>query len=101
MTSRMKRKQLITFGSVMIVARTVGTRTTGMRAGDYFVAGPGWKRQAPSGMMLISSPNNSVLVIGRILVYSDDDLPTASELTKQIHIAPLTIQRPSTNPTMN
>jgi hypothetical protein len=55
----------------------VGTRATGMRAGDYFVAGPGWKRQAPSGMRLISSPNNSVLVIGRILVYSDDDLPTA------------------------
>jgi hypothetical protein len=45
-------------------------------------------------MKLISSPNNSVLVVGRILVYSDADLPAAYKLAKQIQVAPLTIRQP-------
>jgi len=67
----------------------VGTRTTGTQAGDYLITGPGWKGQVPSGMMQISSPNNSVLVLGRILVYSDSDLATAYGLAKQIQLKPL------------
>ena len=66
----------------------VGTRTTGTAAGDYLITGPGWKGQVPSGMTQISSPTNSVLVIGRILVYSDSDLPTAYNLAKQIQLTP-------------
>ena len=66
----------------------VGTRTTGTKAGDYLITGPGWKGQVLSGMTQISSPNNSVLVIGRILVYSDSDLPTAYNLAKQIQLTP-------------
>ena len=64
----------------------VGTRTTGTQAGDYLITGLRWKGQVPSGMTQISSPNNSVLVIGRILVYSDSDLPTAYGLAKQIQL---------------
>jgi hypothetical protein len=64
----------------------VGKRTTGTQAGDYLIAGPGWKGQVPSGGKLISSPRNSVLVIGRTLVYSDSDLPTAWALAQQIRI---------------
>ena len=67
----------------------VGTRTTGTQAGDYLITGPGWQGQVPSGMTRISSPNNSVLVLGRILVYSDSDLPTAYGLAKQIQLKPL------------
>jgi hypothetical protein len=40
-------------------------------------------------MTQISSPNNSVLVIGHVLVYSDSDLPTAYNLAKQIQLTPL------------
>jgi hypothetical protein len=40
-------------------------------------------------MTRISSPSNSVLVIGRILVYRDSDLPTAHDLAKQIQLIPL------------
>jgi hypothetical protein len=64
----------------------VGTRTTGTQAGDYLITGPGWKGQVPSGMTHISSPNNSVLVLGRVLVYSDNDLSIAYELAKQIKL---------------
>ena len=66
----------------------VGKRTTGTQAGDYLITGPGWKGQVPHGMKQISSPNNSVLVIGRMLVYSDSDLPTAYDLAKQIQLIP-------------
>jgi hypothetical protein len=67
----------------------VGTRTTGTQAGDYLITGPGWKGQVPSGMTQISSPNNSVLVLGRVLVYNDSDLSTAYGLSKQIQLTPL------------
>jgi hypothetical protein len=67
----------------------VGKRTTGTEAGDYLISGPGWKGAVPQGMTQISSPNNSVLVLGRTLVESDDDLPTAYGLAKQIQLTPL------------
>jgi hypothetical protein len=67
----------------------IGTRTTGTQAGDYLITGPGWNGQVPGGMTQIASPDNSVLVIGRVLVYSDTDLPTAYSLAKRIQLAPL------------
>jgi hypothetical protein len=73
----------------------VGTRATGTQAGDYLVTGPGWRGQVPSGMKPIPSANNSVLVIGRVLVYSDSDLPTAYNLAKQIQIGPLAARQSS------
>jgi len=72
----------------------VGKRTTGTQAGDYLITGPHWKGSVLKGMKLIPSPNDSVLVVGRILVYSDADLPTAYKLAQQIQIAPVTIRQP-------
>jgi hypothetical protein len=68
----------------------VGKRTTGTESGDYLISGPGWKGAVPQGVSQISSPNNSVLVIGRVLVDSDSDLPTAYGLAKQIQLSSLT-----------
>ncbi|MCX6649053.1 MAG: DUF1254 domain-containing protein [Candidatus Bathyarchaeota archaeon] len=67
----------------------VGKRTTGTGAGDYLITGPKLNIQAPSGMKQISSPNNSVFVIGRVLVESDGDLPAAHHLAEQIRLTPL------------
>ena len=79
----------------------VGKRTTGTEAGAYCISGPGWKsgaarevereaRQATAPEMpempQIHSPNNSILVIGRVLVYDNEDLPTAYNLSKQLHL---------------
>ncbi len=69
----------------------VGKRTTGTKAGDYLITRPGWKGQVPSGMKQIFSPNSSVLVLGRVLVESDSDLPTAYGLAKQIQVTPLNL----------
>jgi hypothetical protein len=71
----------------------IGKRITGTRAGEYLITGPGWKGQVPSGMKQISSPNNSIFVLGRILVHGDTDLPTAYALTKHIQVVPLATGR--------
>jgi len=73
----------------------VGKRTTGTQAGDYLITGPGWNGQVPSGISQISSPNNSVLVLGRVLVESNSDLSTAYDLSKQIQLTPLSGWQPS------
>jgi hypothetical protein len=67
----------------------VGKRTTGTGAGDYLITGPNWKGQPPGGMKRISSPNNSVLLVGRVLVESDNDLPAAHHLAEQMRLTPL------------
>ena len=67
----------------------VGKRTTGTKAGDYLITGPHWNGQVPSSMKQVSSPNNSVLILGRVLVESDSDLPTAHHLAEQIRLTPL------------
>ena len=67
----------------------VGTRTTGTKAGEYLIAGPAWQGTVPSGMTKIPSPNNSVLVLGRVLVYSDSDVSAAFGLAKQVQLTPL------------
>ena len=64
----------------------VGTRATGTAAGDYLISGPGWKGSGSQGMTPIPSPNKSVLVIGRVFVENDSDLPTAYGLSKQIQL---------------
>jgi hypothetical protein len=40
----------------------------------------------PSGVTQIASPNSSVLVIGRVFVGGDADLPTAHGLASQIQL---------------
>jgi len=73
----------------------VGTRTTGTETSDYLITGPAWKGQVPNGLTQIPSPNNSVLLIGRVLVYSEDDLTTAYDLSKQILLTPCSNWQPS------
>ena len=67
----------------------VGKRTTGTEAGDYLMSGPGWKGTVSQGMTQIASPNNSVLVIGRVFVESDSDLQIAYGIAQQIQLTPL------------
>lgn len=72
----------------------VGTRTTGTQAGDYLITTRNWKGPVPNGMEQISSPNDAVLVAGRVLVKSDSDLRTAYDLSTQIRVTPLSASRP-------
>jgi hypothetical protein len=67
----------------------VGTRTTGTKAGYYLITGPNWKGEVPGSLVQICSPNNSVLVLGRVFVENNNDLPAAYDLSKQIQLTPL------------
>jgi hypothetical protein len=73
----------------------VGTRTTGTQVGDYLITGPGWQGTVQQGMKQVSSPSNSVRVIGRVSVESDSDLPAAYAHAKQIQVVPLTTPKSS------
>jgi len=66
----------------------IGKRATGTKAGDYLITGPGRMGDVPRGIAQIASPNNSVLVVGRVFVGNDADLPTAHELARQIQLTP-------------
>jgi hypothetical protein len=64
----------------------VGKRATGTAAGDFLLSGPRWKGPVPNGVAQISSPNNEVLVVGRVFVENETDLPTAYALARQIRL---------------
>ena len=66
----------------------VGTRTTGTTAGDHLVTGPGWKGTVPEGLGHVSSPRNGVLLIGRVFVVDDSDVPAAYDVAQQIRLTP-------------
>ena len=72
----------------------IGKRTTGTQAGDFLITGPGWIGAVPQGMKQVASPNNSVLVLGRVFVENNSDLSTAYDLSKQIQLTPLSQWRP-------
>jgi hypothetical protein len=67
----------------------VGTRTTGTQAGNYLISGPGWHGSVPNGVTQIISPDNKVLLIGRVLVQNASDVSTAYNLSAQITLTPL------------
>jgi hypothetical protein len=72
----------------------VGKRTTGTQAGDFLITGPGWKGTVPQGIKQISSPHNSVLVMGRAIVENESDVATVYALTKQIQLTALSQWKP-------
>lgn len=67
----------------------VGTRTNGTAAGGYLITGPRWRGQVPSGLTQISSPDNAVLVAGRVFVENDNDVPEAYGLAQKVTLTPL------------
>jgi hypothetical protein len=70
----------------------VGTRATGGEAGSWLIAPPGWNEAVPSGDQLIEAPTPLVFLLGRVLVLSADDLPTAQAVMAQMRLEPLTPQ---------
>lgn len=64
----------------------VGARTTGTASGDHLVSGPRWTGTVPEGLAHVSAPHNAVLLIGRVFVADDDDLPTAYALAREIRL---------------
>jgi hypothetical protein len=68
----------------------VGSGSTGTRAGAYALVPPGWTGSLPAGVHRISSPSNTVWLLGRTLVTGPADLPAVKHLQDQYETTPLT-----------
>lgn len=66
----------------------LGTRTTGGQGGRYWIAGPGWAGQPPSGVEVIRSDTNDVWMLARILVSGPDDLEAARAVQSELTLEP-------------
>ncbi len=82
----------------------VGKRTTGSKAGNYLIAGPGWDGKLPKGVQLpapsdglkavggkVTSPTNTVYMFGRTAVHGADDAPAVNKIQDQYKLTPLSL----------
>jgi hypothetical protein len=70
----------------------VGRRTTGNKAGDYAIIGPGWEGQLPEGVTALpQSPTPWVMILGRTLVNGPDDVPNVRKLQEEYRLTPLSL----------
>ncbi len=74
------------------MAGNPGARTTGEKAGDYAITGPGWRGTLPAGVKQIKANTNMVWIIGR--TYSSGtprDLVDVHAIQDQFTLVPLAL----------
>ncbi|TDW44287.1 hypothetical protein EV144_10936 [Flavobacterium sp. 270] len=75
-----------------------GTRTTGNKAINLFINGPDWKGKIPDNSKQISSPTNTVWIIGRTQVNSKEDgIKNVIPLQQQYKIISLSVWEKKSN----
>ncbi|QDO85192.1 DUF1254 domain-containing protein [Shewanella psychropiezotolerans] len=67
----------------------VGSRTTGVKAGDFALVGPDWKGNLPPDVKRIDSEYNSLVIWGRIGVKGSDDVKNANKIQDKLRLTPL------------
>jgi hypothetical protein len=72
----------------------IGKRATGTAAGLFAVVGPDWQGQLPASVQKIVAPGNTVWMIGRTMVYGQDDIPAVMALQEKITVTPLGTGKP-------
>jgi hypothetical protein len=68
---------------------SVGKRATGTGEGSFLVVGPGFAGDAPNGETIIHSPTDIAVIVGRLSVAGEADLPHVLELEPQFTLTPL------------
>jgi len=70
----------------------IGQRTTGSKAGNFAITGPGWKGQLPAGVKKVRpAPTPWVLVLGRTLTAGGLELARVHALQAQYRLTPLSL----------
>jgi len=68
------------------VFASLGTRTTGTKAGHYLLTPPGWAGPMPNGLpedtVVLPAPTRYVWVIGRFQTHGEADFPAVYDLQK-------------------
>ena len=68
----------------------IGTRATGPEAGDYLIAGPDWKGEAPAGIKKVFRPTTQFsLILFRTQLFGPDDLSNVAKIQDAYKIQPL------------
>lgn len=74
----------------MPVVECPGARTTGGRAANFLITGPGWSGQVPADMKEIKSPSRFLLILGRTYANGTDaDYAAVNALQDQYKLVPL------------
>src|SRR5262245_41358002 len=74
----------------MTIFASPGTRTTGEKAGNFLITGPGWKGEVPKGLQHIQSATRYMVILGRTYADGTDaDYKAANALQAQYKITPL------------
>ena len=68
---------------------TLGRRATGTKAGEFVLVGPQWAQALPPEVRVLRAPGNDVLVLARLLVNGETDLPAVHALQDRIQAEPL------------
>ena len=66
-----------------------GKRTTGTKAGNFVITGPGWTGTLPTGVKEIKAPTNLVWMIGRTQTDGPKDYAAVHAIQKDYRLVPL------------
>lgn len=68
----------------------IGSRATGVAAGDYLVAGPDWKGETPAGIQKVfGSSTQFTIAIFRTQLFGPDDMPNVVKVQDGYKLQPL------------
>jgi hypothetical protein len=77
----------------------IGRRATGTSEGEFLLAADGWSGKAPAGMRIVSAPSGIFVIVGRVQVDGEGDLPAVNALQDQFTITPLGVRDGGPAPT--
>ena len=68
----------------------IGSRATGPEAGDYLIAGPDWKGEAPAGIKKVFRPTTQFsIIVFRTQLFGPDDLANVAKIQDAYRVQPL------------
>jgi hypothetical protein len=70
----------------------IGRRATGTSEAEFLLAADGWTGAAPAGMRLVSAPTGIFIIVGRVQVDGEADLPAVHALQDQFTVTPLSVR---------
>ena len=74
----------------MSIIQSPGSRTTGGKAGNFLLTGPGWKGEVPKGMTHYQFGSRYMLILGRTYATgTDSDYKAVNALQAQYKLTPL------------
>src|SRR5262249_31923166 len=71
------------------VFSVVGSRTTGTKAGNYALVGPGWNGTLPNGLTKIAAPTSTIWILGRTQTNGPADYENVHKVQDAYKLKPL------------